>query len=179
MASGEIDRLKRSLENRENQLKEMSLQLSQHLSLIEEKNKQVADLEAQLQVATVKLQKKEQQLDQERKAKEIMFNRLTMLEKQTEKANQQRTSTLQRVRNFFTSKPAEEDQSITSAYVDFYSKIQVEGQNAQLKQVPTFEVDHEVAPPPQKDLELPVTQDDLDITKELEKMGIKDIANKY
>ena len=180
MASSELDRLKRSLENRENQLKEMSLQLSQHLSIIEQKNKVITDLEAQLQVATVKLQKKEQQLDQERKAKEIMFNRLTSLEKQTEKANQQRTSsTLQRVRNFFSSKPAEDEQAITSAYVDFYSKVPIEGQSLALKQVPTFEVDHEVAPPPQKEPELVVTQDDMDITKELEKMGIKDIANKY
>lgn len=179
MASSELDRLKRSLENRENQLKEMSLQLSQHLTVIDQKNKQIADLEAQLQVATVRLQKKEQQLEQERKAKEIMFTRLNALEKQTEKTNQQRTSTFQRVRNFFTSKASEEDQSMAVAYQDYYNRIQVEGQSAQLKQVPSFEVDHEVAPPPQKEPDLVVTQDDMDITKELEKMGIKDIASKY
>jgi hypothetical protein len=176
MAFSDFDRLKRSLENRENQLKEMSLQLSQHLSLIDQKDQRIAELEAQLQVVTGKLQKRDQQLEEERKAKEIMFEMLTGLEKQVEKGSQQKTSTMQKVRSFFTSKPPSEDQILTSAYVDFYSKAPLEGQS------PTFkpsEADHEVAPPPQREPELIVTQDDLDITKELEKMGIKDITNKY
>lgn len=82
-------------------------------------------------------------------------------------------STMQKVRSFFTSKPPSEDQILTSSYVDFYSK---EGQSPSSK---PLEADHEVAPPPQREPELIVTQDDLDITKELEKMGIKDITNKY
>lgn len=173
MAFSDFDRLKRSLENRENQLKEMSLQLSQHLSLIDQRDQRIGELEAQLQVVTGKLQKREQQLEEERKAKEIMFEMLTGLEKQVEKGNQQKTSTMQKVRGFFTSKPSSDDQILTSSYVDFYSK---EGQASPPKH---SEADHEVAPPPQREPELIVTQDDLDITKELEKMGIKDITNKY
>ena len=123
-------------------------------------------------MATGRLQKREQQLEQERKAKEIMFERLTALERQAEKGNLQRTSTLQKVRNFFTSKPSDED--LTSAYVDFYSKAEA---SPPALPVPTPELDREVAPPPQRDFT--ITQDDLDITKELEKMGIRDITSKY
>lgn len=171
MAFSDFDRLKRSLENRENQLKEMSQQLSQHLSLIDQKDQRIAALEEQLQITSSKLQNRERLLEQERKAKEIMFERLTVLEKLAEKGNLQRTSALQKVRNFFTSKPSDD---LTSAYVDFYS--QGEG-SPQTQPVATSEVDHEVAPPPQRDFA--ITQDDLDITKELESMGIRDITSKY
>lgn len=168
----DVDRIQRLLQNRENQLKEMAIQLSEHLKLISKLELENSQLRSENDEMKKKLKKKEELLSQELKNKEILLQKLNDVEKSPEP----KLGTLARVKNMIT-KQKKEEPSAAAPYVDFFSRVQAGTQPPDFKHMPDFtEAQEEVAEPQQPDN---IISNEIDITKELERMGLSDLVKKY
>lgn len=166
----EADRTARAINNRERQLKEMGRQLAEHRESLRKQEVELLQLTEDVAFLTSKSILKDEQLQQELEDKETLFNRVQALEKLIEK-------------HAAPYKPTTVNESgLTSAYMQYFSTVQVRGPTEAFKSLPSFEVEMpEFTPEAEEtDAKEPIsTQDDEDIAKELEKMGLADLISKY
>jgi len=160
----EIEKLKSRLDSREKQLKEMAFQLAQHLLELSTKDSEIAELSQKVTILEKKLKRKEDQLNQELQDKEILLSKLDTLEKSVE--------------NTPLPPPAKNDDSITNAYIDFYTKLH-NSEEKPFKHLPELsrEGSETSTPPPERTSSF--ISNEVDITEELQKLGLHDVVKKY
>jgi hypothetical protein len=165
----DTDRVARAVSNRERQLKEMGRQLVEHREIVRRQDAELLQLSEDVSFLTSKVKLKDEQLERELEDKETLFNRVQALENLVEKSTVPHKS------------PASGEVGLTSAYMQYFSSVQVQGSPELFKSLPSFEVEMpEFTPEAEKhDNSIAPVEDEEDIAKELEKMGLSELISKY
>mmetsp|Transcript_10070 Transcript_10070/g.10018 ORF Transcript_10070/g.10018 Transcript_10070/m.10018 type:complete len:157 (+) Transcript_10070:3-473(+) len=153
------ERLLKVLQNKENQLNEMQAQFISHNKTIETLQKRIRNVEGENELLRRKIEQKDKELEKELKEKDIIFARIQELEKTDEEIDTHTPNLL-----IEDIKPIESEEIIN------VSSSKAENVNSPEKQEEE----------PEKPIE-PETfiSNEIDITKELEKMGLGDLVKKY
>ncbi|CAG9335653.1 unnamed protein product [Blepharisma stoltei] len=153
------DRLLKVLQNKENQLNEMQAQFISHNKTIETLQKRIRNVEGENELLRRKIEQKDKELEKELKEKDIIFARIQELEKTDQEIEINTPNLL-----IEDIKPIENEEIIN------VSSSKTENANSSEKQEEE----------PEKQIE-PETfiSNEIDITKELEKMGLGDLVKKY
>lgn len=149
----EPEKLIKILQNKENQLLEMSTQLASHTKTIDCLNKRIRQIEDENDILKSRIDFKEAELDKELKEKDHFFCKIQELEGHP----------VQPEINIFPH--SNEDTEIIPVSSSFSSKKHVI-----IEDLETLEGSKE----PET-----VISNDVDITKELEKMGLGELIKKY
>lgn len=169
--------LQELIEQKENYLKELAMSLSSYIQELNEKDEKIALLEQKTQVKSKKLKTKEVQLEQEIKDKEIIFARIRGLEELMNPINISKWPK--------RSKNKGKDKTDTiSNYLDFYNKL---NSGITRDSVPELSENLEEESKEVFEIEMgntnnnpnPIISDEVDISKELEALGLGDLVKKY
>mmetsp|Transcript_19183 Transcript_19183/g.35038 ORF Transcript_19183/g.35038 Transcript_19183/m.35038 type:complete len:173 (+) Transcript_19183:3461-3979(+) len=167
----EEERLARAVKSRENQLSEMAIQLSQHTVNVKKQETEINLLRQETQYLDQRLKLREETLMLELQSKEEIFSRVQQLEELIEK-EAAKPSLVQKVFSFFSRKSEPDAPQRGSSFI---GKLQVAGTTPEFKMLPKVKEDSPRHVEETKGEE----EDDEDIAKELERMGLGDLVKKY
>jgi hypothetical protein len=172
----EEERLVRAIKSRETQLTEMSIQLTQHTANVKKQEAELMHLRLETQFLEQRLSLREEQLMLQLQDKDELFSKVQQLEELIEREGQ-KPSTFQKLIGFFGRKTEQEPAPVRG---DFIGKLQVTGNTPEFKMLPKFGEDS----PPGRGVEEAKGRDESeededDIAKELERMGLGDLVKKY
>ncbi|CAG9323627.1 unnamed protein product [Blepharisma stoltei] len=161
----DIERIKEKLELREQQLRIMAEQLSEHLATLATNDQKIQELDERFNFLEKEAKKKQEMLNQELANKEILLSQLHSLESLFE------GSVAKKEKQVLKPKINEEFKT-TSNFVEFYSKIQFQPQVNSFKNFPQFPDSFDT-----KGIDLglvkSISSGKIDIKTELKKMGIE------
>ena len=141
--------------NREKQLKDMASELSSHIEDLNNKERSILELKYKVKNLEKRLEKKEEQLNQELTEKEQLIDKIEELE----------------------SKLYAKKQDVASnGYADFFKHLQLQS-SSEVKQAP----DLPDSPHSSEENETmnSLQANNIDLTEELEKLGLVDLVKKY
>lgn len=167
------ERTAMAIKSRQNQLTEMSIQLSQHTANTKKQETEINSLRLEVHYLEQRLSMREEQLTLELQTKEEIFNRVQQLEDLIEQETT-KPSIVQKMFSIFSRKPDQETAPQRGG--DFIGKLQVSGTTPEFKMLPKVRDDSPVQVEETKEAE---DDEDEDIAKELERMGLGDLVKKY
>lgn len=165
----EKQKLKQKLEMRDQQIKAMENQIADFKKNISLRDSKIIEMEQNLETLDTKIKRKHEQLGQELSEKEQLLAKLEKLEAFFESRSKNQNPKLSRTKS-------EDGVNVTSAYIEFYKGLQTSNQTTSNKISKENIITESGA---DKKRSGSVFVDNIDITAELEKLGISNVVKKY
>ncbi|CAG9335447.1 unnamed protein product [Blepharisma stoltei] len=170
----DVEKVRELLEQKEKYLRELAVKLSGHIQELSQVDEKISTLEEKIQLKNKKLKHKESQIEQEMKDKEIIITRIKGLEELLGSPNGSPSLT--------RSKTSSKVKTATNAnYIQFYTKLknEIETNPSTTSEAPAKVEEKKDAIEIEMGNASSIIEEEVDISKELEALGLGDLVKKY